>query len=47
MDAVATLDGDVDGVIKRCEQPTCGGLFVDTSRGGRRRGAPCRPAETR
>ncbi|MET8212928.1 CGNR zinc finger domain-containing protein [Streptomyces sp. NPDC005373] len=37
VDAVATLGGDVDGVIKRCEQPTCGGLFVDTSRGGRRR----------
>ncbi|MFC4121688.1 CGNR zinc finger domain-containing protein [Nonomuraea zeae] len=34
-DAVATLGGD--DAIKRCEQPTCGGLFVDTSRGGRRR----------
>ncbi|MFJ3953780.1 CGNR zinc finger domain-containing protein [Streptomyces libani] len=24
-------------MIKRCEQRTCGGLFVDTSRGRRRR----------
>ncbi|MEV2211603.1 ABATE domain-containing protein [Streptomyces sp. NPDC050997] len=37
LDAVATLGGHRDGVIKRCEQRTCGGLFVDTSRGGRRR----------
>ncbi|MFD0304964.1 CGNR zinc finger domain-containing protein [Streptomyces sp. NPDC127119] len=37
LDAVATLGGHRDGVIKRCEQPTCGGLFMDTSRGGRRR----------
>ncbi|WP_395368501.1 CGNR zinc finger domain-containing protein [Streptomyces tubercidicus] len=37
LDAVATLGGHVDGVIKRCEQRTCGGLFVDTSRGRRRR----------
>ncbi|MGW1787989.1 CGNR zinc finger domain-containing protein [Streptomyces tubercidicus] len=37
VDAVATLGGHVDGVIKRCEQRTCGGLFVDTSRGRRRR----------
>ncbi|MER6124146.1 CGNR zinc finger domain-containing protein [Streptomyces sp. NPDC001795] len=37
LDAVATLGGHVEGVIKRCEQRTCGGLFVDTSRGGRRR----------
>jgi predicted RNA-binding Zn ribbon-like protein len=37
VDAVTTLGGPGDGVIKRCEQPTCGGLFVDTSRGGRRR----------
>jgi len=37
VDAVATLGGHRDGVIKRCEQRTCGGLFVDTSRGGRRR----------
>ncbi|MFF2807283.1 CGNR zinc finger domain-containing protein [Streptomyces sp. NPDC058000] len=36
LDAVATL-GTGDGVIKRCEQPTCDGLFVDTSRGRRRR----------
>ncbi|MFJ7903998.1 CGNR zinc finger domain-containing protein [Streptomyces sp. NPDC096198] len=35
VNAVATLGGD--HVIKRCEQRTCGGLFVDTSRGGRRR----------
>ncbi|MGY4986462.1 CGNR zinc finger domain-containing protein [Streptomyces nigrescens] len=37
LDAVATLGGHGDGVIKRCEQRTCGGLFVDTSRGRRRR----------
>ncbi|MFF3543086.1 CGNR zinc finger domain-containing protein [Streptomyces platensis] len=37
LDAVATLGGQEDGVIKRCEQRTCGGLFVDTSRGRRRR----------
>ncbi|MFB4270620.1 CGNR zinc finger domain-containing protein [Nonomuraea sp. GTA35] len=37
LDAIATLGGQGDGVIKRCEQATCGGLFVDTSRGGRRR----------
>ncbi|WAP60044.1 CGNR zinc finger domain-containing protein [Streptomyces sp. S465] len=37
LDAVATLGGDGDGVVKRCEQRTCGGLFVDTSRGRRRR----------
>ncbi|RNG17785.1 CGNR zinc finger domain-containing protein [Streptomyces botrytidirepellens] len=49
VDAVATLgahhnDGEGnghgshgDGVIKRCEQRTCGGLFLDTSRGRRRR----------
>jgi len=37
LDAVATLGGHRDGVIKRCEQRTCGGLFVDASRGGRRR----------
>ncbi|OKI10062.1 hypothetical protein A6A06_05495 [Streptomyces sp. CB02923] len=37
LDAVATLGGQRDGVLKRCEQATCGGLFVDTSRGGRRR----------
>ncbi|QLH22442.1 ABATE domain-containing protein [Streptomyces sp. Rer75] len=48
VDAVATLgahhndghgDGGShgDGVIKRCEQRTCGGLFLDTSRGRRRR----------
>ncbi|MGR3936391.1 CGNR zinc finger domain-containing protein [Streptomyces sp. BRA346] len=42
VDAVATLgahhkDGEGDGVIKRCEQHTCGGLFLDTSRGRRRR----------
>ncbi|GAA4928840.1 putative RNA-binding Zn ribbon-like protein [Nonomuraea thailandensis] len=36
-DAVATLGGHAGGVIKRCEQATCDGLFVDTSRGGRRR----------
>ncbi|WP_369292826.1 CGNR zinc finger domain-containing protein [Streptomyces sp. Je 1-4 4N24_ara] len=37
LDAVATLGGHGEGVIKRCEQRTCGGLFVDTSRGRRRR----------
>lgn len=41
LDAVRTLSdhgpGDGDGAIKRCEQDTCGGLFVDTSRGRRRR----------
>ncbi|MFH8569326.1 CGNR zinc finger domain-containing protein [Streptomyces sp. NPDC017993] len=37
LDAVETLGGHRDGVIKRCEQRTCGGLFVDTSRGQRRR----------
>ncbi|MGW3010157.1 CGNR zinc finger domain-containing protein [Streptomyces sp. NPDC001219] len=37
LDAVATLGGHHDGEIKRCEQSTCGGLFVDTSRGRRRR----------
>ncbi|MBB6547417.1 ABATE domain-containing protein [Nonomuraea rubra] len=37
LDAIATLGGQGDGVIKRCEQATCGGLFVDASRGGRRR----------
>ncbi|MFS8198267.1 CGNR zinc finger domain-containing protein [Streptomyces sp. CWNU-52B] len=37
LDAVATLGGHRDGAVKRCEQRTCGGLFVDTSRGGRRR----------
>ncbi|KAA6214570.1 hypothetical protein CP973_36465 [Streptomyces albofaciens JCM 4342] len=37
LDAVATLGGHRDGVVKRCEQDTCDGLFVDTSRGGRRR----------
>jgi predicted RNA-binding Zn ribbon-like protein len=37
LDAIATLGGQGDGMIKRCEQATCGGLFVDTSRGGRRR----------
>ncbi|WP_326687457.1 MULTISPECIES: ABATE domain-containing protein [unclassified Streptomyces] len=37
VDAVATLGGPGEGVIKSCEQHTCGGLFVDTSRGGRRR----------
>ncbi|MEV0381542.1 CGNR zinc finger domain-containing protein [Nonomuraea sp. NPDC050643] len=37
LDAVAVLGGRHDGVIKRCEQRTCAGLFVDTSRGGRRR----------
>lgn len=37
LDAVATLGGHRDGVIKRCEQRTCGGLFVNTSRARRRR----------
>ncbi|MBT2227879.1 ABATE domain-containing protein [Nonomuraea sp. NEAU-A123] len=37
LDAVATLGGQGDGVVKRCEQRTCGGLFVDASRGRRRR----------
>ncbi|MFI0818761.1 CGNR zinc finger domain-containing protein [Streptomyces sp. NPDC021098] len=41
VDAVATLGAhhgdDGDGVIKRCEQRSCGGLFLDTSRGRRRR----------
>ncbi|MFI0779815.1 CGNR zinc finger domain-containing protein [Streptomyces sp. NPDC021212] len=38
VDAVTTLGTHhEDGVIKRCEQRTCGGLFLDTSRGRRRR----------
>lgn len=37
VDAIAIL-GDADQVpVKGCERPTCGGLFVDASRGGRRR----------
>lgn len=37
VDAVTILGSDNEGVVKRCEQATCDGLFLDTSRGGRRR----------
>lgn len=36
-DAVLTLGGDDRNRIKACENPDCGGLYVDTSQGRNRR----------
>ncbi len=36
-DAITVLGGDLRDHVKACENPVCGGLYVDTSRGQNRR----------